>query len=848
ATATTEWRKAGGDAWAMSAVRVQECDGGATFLGDIWKRFVVDEALTCRVNYGFNSSRKFGESKKDLELNWENIPTIEFSGSSEKALVQLQRRIICCRMGRAQFVNDPKDVDHSKGRFLKIPQAELDPFLAHGFTSCLMFRNWCRPFFKSAEGSIPNCLRMQDNLVAVCPRVARDTAWLGTRLSGGHDSPPGEEDEAHAGATKLVVAAHKATPAKHVLKEYLFSSLPCLPGARQAGRKHASKWQNLIDALEKSPVVLFQRSDANAVRKLLVNYDSMVEAMVANGGDQAFGSWSDWGSPFDHIDAQANLTQDGAVEWYSMILENMEDVTGREGRLATDFKCTERPDFIALTEHAKTGTDRGQKMLEAYLQRCDDAWVANGEDSVVSLQVPYQTKEWYKRKFARGPAGQKLSREARKVAFPDHVGPDAPCCHPRLFKVALQRAGVYSEERFPMLARVCRFYKQWRSALSQYLGVPVEEAKVEIIKIFYGARPVAQVPWLLKLCSEVKDVVAAVLAHAEFAAYRQLYADRPSPDYSRIAAVLSQLEDDALMILIANLRRIAATTSEVLLFDGCLALATCFQQEALVRLAVATANAASCVEFAIQSWPSNSPDRLGVAVLHGCGSEISLLLTPVPDQGNFLLTAAWWAGMGATMADLSPEDLAVLTMQEVNDNSLYSSQRNNSAMTFFAPTHEHVIFEEVHSGRSFVVLEDPCREGTPRHAYGLRYSNKELGLFDPAAPSLVQVMQAEYYLEKAQGRNLVYYILERRAAPGAPTPRAPPEDEAWRRFTKGEAVAARPNYSNEDLKDKFTNSTKTVEENKADKGPAGGASADDEVSKTLQRRLEPKINSDASVP
>ncbi|CAK0883060.1 unnamed protein product [Prorocentrum cordatum] len=772
-----EWRK--------------ECDGGASFLGDIWKRFVVDEALACRVNYGFNSSRKFGESKK-------------------KALVQLQRRIICCRIGRAQFVNDPKGVDHSKGWFLKIPQAELDPFLAH-----------------CAEGSIANCLRRQDNLMAVCPRVARGTAWLGTRLSGGHDAPPGEEDETHAEAAKLVVAAHKATPAKPVLKEYLFSRAGNVPLR-----------QNLVDALEKSPVALFQRSDANAVRKLLVNYDSMVEAMVANGGDQAFGSWGDWGSPFDRVDSQANLTQGGAVEWCSMTLENMSDVTGREGRLATDFKCTEKPDFIGLMEYAKTGDDRGQQMLEAYLQRCEDAWVASGQGSSVSLQVPYQTKEWYKRKFARGPAGQKLSREAREVAFPDHVGSDAPCCHPRLFKVALQRAGVYSVDRFPMLARVCRFYKQWRSALSQYLGVPVEEAKVEIIKIFDGARPVAQVLWLLKLCSEVMDGVAAVLAHAEFAAYRQLYADRPSPDYSRMAAVLSQLEDDALMVLITSRRRVAATASEVLLFDGCLALATCFQQEALVRLAVATANEASCVEFAIQSWPSTSPDRLGVAVLHGCGSQICLLQTPVPDKGNFLLTAAWWAGMGAPMADLSPEDLAVLTMQEVNDNSLYSSQRDNSAATFFVPVHEHLIFEEVHSGRSVVVVEDPSRAGAPRHVYGLRCSNRELGLFDPAAPALVQVMQAEYYLDMAQGRNLVYYMLERRNR----------VSEAWRRFTKGEEVAARPSYSGEDLKDMFTNSTKTVEENNADKGPAGGASTDDGMSKTWQRRVvDPKINSDASV-
>ena len=200
-----------------------------------------------------------------------------------------------------------------------------------------------------------------------------------------------------------------------------------------------------------------------------------------------------------------------------------------------------------------------------------------------------------------GPAGQKLTREAREAAFPDHLALDAPCCHPRLFKVALQRAGVRGLDRFPMVDRLCIYYRQWRAALAAHLGVSRDEAKVEIIKMFYGARPAVQLPWLLQLSSEVRDGVSVVLADPAYATYRQLYGDRPSPDFGRMAAVLSALEDEALMGLMDIVRRLAAPSSEVLLFDGALVSAASFQQQAQVRLAVARANKVSCVEFAIQS-------------------------------------------------------------------------------------------------------------------------------------------------------------------------------------------------------------------------------------------------------
>ena len=73
----SEFRKSAELAWNMDNVRIQEMDQKSTFHADIWKRFVVDEDIDCRVNYGFTAKRKFGESLKVQELNYDNIPTIE---------------------------------------------------------------------------------------------------------------------------------------------------------------------------------------------------------------------------------------------------------------------------------------------------------------------------------------------------------------------------------------------------------------------------------------------------------------------------------------------------------------------------------------------------------------------------------------------------------------------------------------------------------------------------------------------------------------------------------------------------------------------------------------------------
>ena len=113
----TEFRKSGELAWNKSNVRIQEMDHHARFIADLWKRFVVDEEVDCRVNYGFTSKRKFGISMKIQELNYENIPVIEECGDRRKCCDQLKRRVVCVRLGKGVFTSDDDQVDPAKGVF-----------------------------------------------------------------------------------------------------------------------------------------------------------------------------------------------------------------------------------------------------------------------------------------------------------------------------------------------------------------------------------------------------------------------------------------------------------------------------------------------------------------------------------------------------------------------------------------------------------------------------------------------------------------------------------------------------------------------------------------------------------
>ena len=57
-----EFRKSAEVAWNKANVRIREMEKHGHFVADVWKRFVVDQEVDCRVNYGSTSKRCFGSA------------------------------------------------------------------------------------------------------------------------------------------------------------------------------------------------------------------------------------------------------------------------------------------------------------------------------------------------------------------------------------------------------------------------------------------------------------------------------------------------------------------------------------------------------------------------------------------------------------------------------------------------------------------------------------------------------------------------------------------------------------------------------------------------------------------
>ena len=92
-------------------------------------------------------------------------------------------------------------------------------------------------------------------------------------------------------------------------------------------------------------------------------------------------------------------------------------------------------------------------------------------------------------------------------------------------------------------------------------------AKVELIKLFYGARPTVQLLWKLVVSSEIIDASNLLLAYPEFAGHSAMYGARSSSVFSGIAAILSHIENKALMVLCDKVLA-AVSVSEILIFEG----------------------------------------------------------------------------------------------------------------------------------------------------------------------------------------------------------------------------------------------------------------------------------------
>ena len=106
-----------------------------------------------------------------------------------------------------------------------------------------------------------------------------------------------------------------------------------------------------------------------------------------------------------------------------------------------------------------------------------------------------------------------------------------------------------------MFTRFCVHFASWRQALKEYCTRSDTEVKVDLIKLFYGARPINDLlPFMRKLCAEVRAAAAALVAHPASACFSTTYADRKNPLFSRMSAILSFAENDLLTKAVTKIK------------------------------------------------------------------------------------------------------------------------------------------------------------------------------------------------------------------------------------------------------------------------------------------------------
>ena len=662
-----EFRKSAELAWNKANIRVQEMESRGHFVADVWKRFVVDEEIDCRVNYGFTSKRCFGAALKVQELNLENIPVIEESRDRSKSCEQLRRRVVCFMMGKASFTTKAEEVNHDQGIFRYIPQDELVPFLSHPVTAAIYLRDWCIPFFR--DNPIQDCLNMINDLASVHPDVERDTQWLALCLSGSSAPPPGGVVDLVSESNVRVVDVHNDTPWRRIIKEYLIQKVDALPGHAASSKGKCTKISYFIEAVDNATIRLFKQVESNSFHKLLVHWPRLLCIMEELGGVPIFGEWSMWSCPFDLLQRQEKW--DGAAfDQDRRLLMNLRTSPMADASVwrPTASWLQERVDWTSLQSYVELGTDRRMESLDKYIARHQLSGV---RDSCFST-VPTEKKKLphYGRLMVRGPGGQKPTKEARRAAFDSHCAEiDAPCCHPRLLVLKLKTWQLWDSDKFPILKIFVEHYQAWRTCIAKYMDVDVDVAKTELTRIFYGGKPTVELPFLLKLADEIQIAAKILLSHEGAAEFSELYPDRRNPEFSRLSSLLSNEE----AMLLDKVGTIVGDRMNMLLFDG--AYITCDDMEAEILILEACQLCAdTAIPLTVRSWPTRMPLMLPRRALRDNLSTVKNDVSMVLDYRNCLIN---------TIATLCPDcDVSAFQDQDeplsarvFNATRLFDSQR-----------------------------------------------------------------------------------------------------------------------------------------------------------------------------
>ena len=213
---------------------------------------------------------------------------------------------------------------------------------------------------------------------------------------------------------------------------------------------------------------------------VVVDWNRLSSITLEHGGSDAFSDWKQRGQIFDFKQQQEKWEDTAFLDGKK--LQDIGDPSASiRPTVATMKETVHLPSVVSYTLRKQ---DRRQTQLEAYLARHQEHGVLSGPTS--TLEMEYYLAPGYGRLLAKGPGGQKLTREARAGIFGHLTEIDAACCHPRLLRRHLQNLGLWNQDEYVMLNLFCENYKSWRLALASYMNVDVTIAKTELIRLFYA--------------------------------------------------------------------------------------------------------------------------------------------------------------------------------------------------------------------------------------------------------------------------------------------------------------------------------------------------------------------------
>ena len=168
---------------------------------------------------------------------------------------------------------------------------------------------------------------------------------------------------------------------------------------------------------------------------------------------------------------------------------------------------------------------------------------------------------------ANGDSLQKLPKEARVAA-----------CHNRGVELDIANALPTTllnllEANAPnhnkhVLKLYCENYKNWRQALADYFCIDAKEAKKQILSLFYGGRPRADLPFLWTLKQDIEETIDIILELDEFNYLRGSFEDKANPKFTKFAYAVAKKENEILNAIIDRIKNDVNAEPICLVFDA----------------------------------------------------------------------------------------------------------------------------------------------------------------------------------------------------------------------------------------------------------------------------------------